>query len=80
MVLAQTNSPLPNFVFSVTATERRHLRWLGEHPHLLHVATSRAQDHLIVLVDPTAAAREPTLAPLAEGLKRPLRSAPLHEP
>lgn len=53
-------------VFSVTATERRHLRWLGERPHLLHVATSRAQDHLIVLVDPSAAAREPSLAPLAE--------------
>ena len=53
-------------IFSVTATERRHLRWLGERPHLLHVATSRAQDHLIVLVDPTAAAREPALAPLRE--------------
>ena len=53
-------------VFSVTATERRHLRWLAEHPHLLHVATSRAQDHLIVLLDPTASAREPSLAPLAE--------------
>ena len=52
-------------VFSVTATERRHLRWLGERPHLLHVATSRAQDHLIVLLDPAAAAREPSLAPLA---------------
>ncbi len=56
-------------VFSVTATERRHLRWLAEHPHLLHVATSRAQDHLIVLVDPDAAARAPTLAPLAELLE-----------
>jgi superfamily I DNA and/or RNA helicase len=53
-------------IFSVTATERRHLRWLGERPHLLHVATSRAQDHLIVLLDPTAAAREPALAPLHE--------------
>jgi hypothetical protein len=53
-------------IFSVAATERRHLRWLGERPHLLHVATSRAQDHLIVLVDPAAAAREPALAPLAE--------------
>jgi len=53
-------------VFSVAATERRHLRWLGERPHLLHVATSRAQDHLVVLVDPTAAAREPALAPFDE--------------
>ncbi len=55
-------------IFSITATERRHLRWLGERPHLLHVATSRAQDHLIVLLDPTASAREPSLAPLAERL------------
>lgn len=53
-------------IFSVTATERRHLRWLGERPHLLHVATSRAQDHLIILFDPDAAAREPALAPLRE--------------
>lgn len=53
-------------VFSVTATERRHLRWLAERPHLLHVATSRAQDHLIVLVDPEAARREGALGPLAE--------------
>lgn len=53
-------------VFSVTATERRHLKWLGERPHLLHVATSRAQDHLVILVDPTAAAREASLAPLRE--------------
>jgi hypothetical protein len=58
-------------VFSVTATERRHLRWLGERPHLLHVATSRAQDHLIVLLDPTAATREPALAPLAELMGHP---------
>jgi hypothetical protein len=50
-------------VFSVTATERRHLRWLGERPHLLHVATSRAQDHLVVLLDPAAATREAALAP-----------------
>jgi superfamily I DNA and/or RNA helicase len=41
-------------VFSVAATQRRHLRWLGERPHLLHVATSRAQDHLIALLDPEA--------------------------
>ena len=34
-------------VLSVTATQRRHLKWLGERPHLLHVATSRAQDHCI---------------------------------
>lgn len=53
-------------IFSVTATERRHLRWLGERPHLLHVATSRAQDHLVVLVDPDAASREPALLPLRE--------------
>ena len=53
-------------IFSVTATERKHLRWLGERPHLLHVATSRAQDHLIVLVDPVAAERDPALAPFAE--------------
>jgi superfamily I DNA and/or RNA helicase len=53
-------------IFSVTATERRHLRWLGERPHLLHVATSRAQDHLLVLVDPDAAASDASLAPLAE--------------
>lgn len=55
-------------VFSVAATERRHLRWLGERPHLLHVATSRAQDHLMVLVDPDAAVREPALTPLREAL------------
>ena len=55
-------------VFSVTATERRHLRWLGERPHLLHVATSRAQDHLIVLLDPAAAEREPALAPLRDAM------------
>lgn len=55
-------------VFSITATERRHLRWLGERPHLLHVATSRAQDHLVVLLDPDAAAREAALAPLREAL------------
>lgn len=58
-------------VFSVAATERRHLRWLGERPHLLHVATSRAQDHLIVLVDPAAAARDPALAPFDELLGDP---------
>ncbi len=53
-------------VFSVTATQRRHLRWLAERPHLLHVATSRAQDHLVVLVDPASARAEPALAPLVE--------------
>jgi hypothetical protein len=53
-------------VFSLAATERRHLRWLAERPHLLHVATSRAQDHLVVVFDPDAAAGEPTLAPLLE--------------
>jgi hypothetical protein len=53
-------------VFSLTATERRHLRWIAERPHLLHVATSRAQDHLVLLFDPTAVTREPALAPLHE--------------
>lgn len=51
-------------IFSVTATERRHLRFIGERPHLLHVATSRAQDQLVVLVDPDALERERALAPL----------------
>lgn len=51
-------------IVSVTATSPRHLRWLAERPHLLHVATSRAQDHLIVLVDPARAGEEPALAPL----------------
>ena len=58
-------------IFSVTATERRHLRWLGERPHLMHVATSRAQDHLIVLVDPRAARTEGSLAALGELIARP---------
>jgi hypothetical protein len=62
-------------IFSMAATERRHLRWLAERPHLLHVATSRAQDHLIVLLDPTAAAQESALAPLAE-LMRDRRGLP----
>lgn len=57
-------------VFSVTATEKRHLRWLGERPHLLHVAASRAQDHLVSLVEPDACAREPALVPLREALGR----------
>ncbi len=52
-------------VFSVAATQRRHLRWLAERPHLLHVATSRAQDHLVVLLDPEALS-EPALAPFRE--------------
>ncbi len=51
-------------VFSVTATERRHLRWLSERPHLLHVATSRAQDHLLVLINTSRAKDELLLAPL----------------
>ena len=37
---------------------------------LVPVATSRAQDHLIVLVDPSAAEREPSLAPLEELIAR----------
>ncbi|MBK8214897.1 MAG: ATP-binding domain-containing protein [Myxococcales bacterium] len=57
-------------VFSVAATARRHLRWLAERPHLLHVATSRARDHLVVLVDPDAALSEPALAPFAEHVSR----------
>ena len=64
-------------VFSLTATDRRHLRWLAERPHLLHVATSRAQDHLVVLLDPDAAAREPTLAPLHELLLGEVRGSAL---
>lgn len=48
-------------IFSVAATERRHLRWLCERPHLLHVATSRAQDHLVVLLDASRARSEPML-------------------
>ena len=63
-------------VFSVAATARRHLRWLAERPHLLHVATSRARDHLVVLVDPDAALGEPALSPIAEQLSR---SAPWTE-
>jgi hypothetical protein len=51
-------------IFSLTATERRHLRWLAERPHLLHVATSRAQDHLVVLFDPEAVTQEANLEPL----------------
>jgi hypothetical protein len=56
-------------VLSIVATQRRHLRWLAERPHLLHVATSRAQDHLLVLVDPTAARQEPGLLPFHEQLQ-----------
>jgi hypothetical protein len=48
----------------VTATEPKHLRWLASRPHLLHVATSRAQDHLVVLLDTACAQREPSLRPL----------------
>ena len=57
-------------LFSVTATSRRHLRWIASSPHLLHVATSRAQDHLVILVDPEAAATEATLTPIREVLDR----------
>lgn len=53
-------------LFSVVATEAKHLRWLRERPHLLHVATSRAQDHLVVLMNLDAARDEPVLAPLVE--------------
>jgi len=66
-------------VFSVAATQRRHLRWLAERPHLLHVATSRAQDHLVVLLDPEALADEPALAPFREHLRStPAGTASLH--
>lgn len=51
-------------VFSLTATEPRHLRWIAARLHLLHVATSRAQDHLVVLLDAASAQREATLRPL----------------
>jgi superfamily I DNA and/or RNA helicase len=51
-------------IFSLTATETMHLRWVAERPHLLHVATSRAQDHLVVLLDVARARTEPGLAPL----------------
>jgi len=51
-------------IFSLTATESSHLRWVAERPHLLHVATSRAQDHLVVLLDVTRARTEGGLAPL----------------
>ncbi len=53
-------------VFSVTATEGRHLRWLAARPHLLHVATSRAQDHLVVFMDTERARGEALLRPLVE--------------
>jgi len=53
-------------VFSVAATEPKHLRWLAGRPHLLHVAASRAQDHLVVFLDAERAAREPLLGPLIE--------------
>jgi energy-coupling factor transporter ATP-binding protein EcfA2 len=51
-------------VFSVTATEPKHLRWLAARPHLLHVATSRAQDHLVVFLDAERARGEALLGPL----------------
>lgn len=57
-------------LFSVVATEARHLRWLRERPHLLHVATSRAQDHLVVLVNGSVARSEPALAPLVRWMTR----------
>ncbi len=57
-------------VFSVAATERRHLRWLCERPHLLHVATSRAQDHLVVFLDVERARGEVLLAPLVRLARR----------
>jgi len=53
-------------VFSVTATEPKHLRWLASRPHLLHVAASRAQDHLVVFLDAQRARGEALLRPLVE--------------
>nr|MBK7068742.1 ATP-binding domain-containing protein [Deltaproteobacteria bacterium] len=53
-------------VFSVTATEPKHLRWLASRPHLLHVAASRAQDHLVVYLDAQRARGEALLRPLVE--------------
>lgn len=57
-------------VFSVTATEAKHLRWLATRPHLLHVATSRAQDHLAVFMDAERARGEALLRPLVELARR----------
>ncbi len=51
-------------VFSMTATEPKHLRWLASRPHLLHVAASRAQDHLVVFMDAERARGEALLRPL----------------
>lgn len=57
-------------VFSLAATERKHLRWLAARPHLLHVATSRAQDHLVVFLDVERARGETLLAPLVSAAQR----------
>jgi AAA domain len=51
-------------IFSLTATQPHHLAWVVERPHLLHVATSRAQDHLVVVLDPDRASTKPGLAAL----------------
>jgi hypothetical protein len=53
-------------IFSVVATDTRHLRFLTARPHLLHVATSRAQDHLVVFLDVTRAQSEPQLQPFVD--------------
>ncbi len=58
-------------VFSVAATEPKHLRWLASRPHLLHVATSRAQDHLVVFIDAGRAQGEALLRPLLALVARP---------
>ncbi len=58
-------------VFSVAATQPKHLRWLASRPHLLHVATSRAQDHLVVFIDAERARGEALLRPLVALIPRP---------
>ncbi|MEI8258319.1 MAG: C-terminal helicase domain-containing protein, partial [Deltaproteobacteria bacterium] len=57
-------------IFSLTATAQRHLRWLTARPHLLHVATSRAQDHLVVFLDAERARGEPMLQSLVDAAGR----------
>ena len=42
------------------------MSWLATRPHLLHVATSRAQDHLVVFMDTERARGEALLRPLVE--------------
>lgn len=60
-------------IFSVTATEGPPLRWLTERPHLLHVAASRAQDHLVVFFDAEKTASAAELDVFRVRARRPLR-------